>query len=268
MAEVELGKIGSRQLFKAAEAPSRITLLLWGDAGTGKTTLAATMPGRKLHVCIDPDGYLSIANFPDVTVLDISDMSSADLNTIKDEKSPLGLLQYVDDYDTFIFDSVTKVADKALRHAIGITPKATFEFPGIAAYSVRNSYVLAFVRNLLAFTAKHNKHAVFIAHESAPAQNEDGSVGVVSIALSGDMPNRAAIDFSEVWNLSDANKTKRIMIRPGRNKKPMKTRMFKTNGDIEFDWKFDVETLEGMYISDWYEAWLEGGKQKLALPKK
>src|SRR5215472_8829481 len=52
------------------EAPSardmRIALLLWGSAGAGKTTLAATAPGRKLVLMCDPDGELSLVDRDDI----------------------------------------------------------------------------------------------------------------------------------------------------------------------------------------------------------
>lgn len=256
----------NRQIKPVGEAPSRMSVMIWGPAGFGKTTLASTFPGKKLLINFDPDGYMSITGADDVSIVDFSDLDSAAINTLKDQKDPLKLSALIADYDTIIFDSVTNVAHKTLQHAISITPKATFEFPGIPAYSVRNSYMLAFIKNLLILTAKHNKHAVFIAHEGAPNTNDDGTINYITIALSGDMPNRAAIDFSEVWYLMDDGKKKKIMIRPGRNRRPMKTRMFKTTEAVEFVWTFNPETREGMYVSDWYQSWLDNGKKKISLP--
>lgn len=41
--EIELGQFKIKQ---GGEAPTRLSMLLWGPAGCGKTTLAATAPGK------------------------------------------------------------------------------------------------------------------------------------------------------------------------------------------------------------------------------
>ena len=45
---------------KPTDMLARMSMILWGDAGCGKTTLAATAPGRKLFIALDPDGDMSI----------------------------------------------------------------------------------------------------------------------------------------------------------------------------------------------------------------
>ena len=67
-----------------------------------------------------------------------------------------------------------------------------------------------------------------------------------------------------------AGRNRRIMIRPARNKKPCKTRMFQTSGEPEFEWSFDPDDLEdsnNMTIEGWFEAWKANGMKKLELPK-
>ena len=50
---------------KPTDMLARMSMILWGDAGCGKTTLAATAPGRKLFIALDPDGDMSIRHMPD-----------------------------------------------------------------------------------------------------------------------------------------------------------------------------------------------------------
>ena len=46
---------GGVQITKPNELPDEMFGLIWGPAGTGKTTLACTAPGNKLLINFDPD---------------------------------------------------------------------------------------------------------------------------------------------------------------------------------------------------------------------
>ena len=39
----------------------RVSMMLWGSAGCGKTTFANTAPGKRLYINFDPDGTSSLA---------------------------------------------------------------------------------------------------------------------------------------------------------------------------------------------------------------
>lgn len=261
-------KLSGVSITPATQRPSRITGLFWGGAGTGKTTLACTAPGRKLLVNFDPDGAASVAGFPDV---DVADFSSAPNSIVDKFKSsdPLGLNNVIENYDTVIFDSLTNIAHKALMHGIPQTKGATIERPSPGAYGVRNALVLQLVKNTLAFTAKLGKHVIFIAHEDAPVTNEEGLVLHITLSLGGKLPEQAALDFSEVWCVQDmgVGRDRRILFRPARNRKPCKTRLFETSGEPEFSWDFDPdEPTEGMTINSWYEEWKANGYKKIPVP--
>jgi hypothetical protein len=219
---------------------------------------------------------MSIANWPNVDVVDMSAMTSGDMESFKSVNNPLGLAGVIDKYDTFVFDSLTNVTYKALLRAVEMyahhKDKPTAENPGKMAYGARNVIVLQLVKNVLAFTGKHNKHCIFIAHENSPVLNDDGVVLFITIAVGGKLPDQTAVDFSEVWNLYDrgVGRNRRIMIRPSRGYKPCKTRMFKTTGETEFDWYFSPDELDdphNMTIAGWYAEYVEGGKNKLELPE-
>lgn len=266
MAELTLGGKPITRVTEAAKL-SRLSMLLWGSAGTGKTTLACTAPGRKLLINFDPDGYQSVRDDENVSVVDLSDARASVTEQFKIESDPFGLSKIIDNFDTIIVDSLTNVAHKTTMQGIAVTKGATIERPSPGAYGVRNALVTQLVKNMLALTNRHKKHIIFIAHEDAPVTNEDGVVMHITLSLGGKLPEQAALDFSEVWCVQDmgAGRDRRIMVRPCRNRKPMKTRMFETSGEPEFSWKYNPDKHEGMTIASWYEKWLETGT-KLPIP--
>ncbi len=271
MADVEL-KMGNLPITKSTNTIKRMTGLFWGPPGGGKTTLACTAPGRKLLVNFDPDGPASVAGWDDVDVVDFSSAAPATLEQAKNTNNPLGLASVIESYDTIVFDSLTNIGYKTLMHGVGTTKNATVERPGLQAYGVRNALILQLIKNTLALTNKFNKHCIFIAHEAPPTTNDDGVILYITLALGGQLPDQAALDFSEVWNIGDlgAGRNRRIMIRPARSKKPCKTRMFQTTGEPEFEWQFDPDDLDNknnMTLEKWYNAWQANGMKKLELPK-
>lgn len=259
---------------KNEEVPNkRMTMLIWGPSGVGKTTLACTAPGKKLLICFDFDGEDSVSWWDDVDVEVLSAVPNAFMEKNKSQNNPLGLADKMKNYDTIIVDSLTNVSFKALMLGVDTTKNATAERPGLQAYGVRNALVIQLVKNMLAFTSKYNKHCIFIAHEDAPQVDDNGVVQLITLSLGGKLADPVALDISEVWNMSSpgAGRSPRIMIRPARNKKPCKTRMFQTNGDVEFDWIFNADepTEKGnMRIDDWFNQWVTGGRRKIPLPTR
>ena len=253
---------------KAGSRSHRLSMLLWGSSGSGKTTLASTAPGRKLLVNFDPDGSSSIANRDDVDVVDFSASGSAITEKFK-QANTLGLKAALDDYDTIIVDSLTSVQALCLEKGIAGVKGATVERPSPGAYGTRNALTLQLVMNMLRMTGAANKHIIFIAHEGAPVTNAEGLVMHISMMLGGQLPENASLNFSEVWALSDTGRERRIAVRPIRNRKPMKTRMFATPNanDAEFKSPFDADKLEGEGIAEWYGKWVDAGYSKIGVPK-
>jgi hypothetical protein len=106
----------------------------------------------------------------------------------------------------------------------------------------------------------------FIAHEDVPQYDDEGRIVAITVSLGGKLPNSVSLNFSEVWHLSQNLQGQRIMIRSARNIQPCKTRMFRTDGEPEFYWKYNVETHQGMTIEGWYNQWKTAAK-KIPLPK-
>ena len=84
--QIDLGGI---KLTKPAQKPQRMSLCLWGNPGCGKTTLAATAPGKKLWISFDPDGTVALNNRDDVLVADFSKERNSIIDKFKG--GPVGL---------------------------------------------------------------------------------------------------------------------------------------------------------------------------------
>ena len=147
-----------------------------------------------------------------------------------------------------------------------MTNGASMEMPTLQGYGKRNSYTMQGIMNVIKTTGAKNKHVIFIAHEDAPQKDELTGQMLVSILVGGKMQSEIPIKLSEVWHLEDDGKKRKITIRANRLKKPMKSRMFLSSGERDFEWKFDPETWEGDTISDWYKIWVDNEGRKLELP--
>jgi hypothetical protein len=255
-----------------ASLPSRLTGIIWGDAGCGKTTLAATSPGNKLWLLFDLDGDISIRHMPNIKRIDLSKANYMDIMNAATQGDPFGISQYLAQVDTVVVDSLTKFNEHAMRYAVSRAPSSasfrpSMELPGIQAYGMRNVHVSMFFSNMLRVTGYANKHCLFLTHESAPDMDEKGNILSVAMMLGGQLPNVTSKDISEVWHMRDDNKKRMIAIRPERMRKPMKSRIFDMNSDTSFVWKYNANTLMGDTITEWWQQWQAGDGAKLPLPK-
>lgn len=267
-------KIGNMEVKSASDLQKqRLSILLWGMSGCGKTTLACSMPGKKLMINLDPDGAQSVSYRDDVDVLDLSAESTDNvLNQLQSAENPLGLSSILaeETYQSVILDSTTSLSQRALEYAVkrgiggGGRFKPTMETPGLAAYGGRNAVTLTCIKGLLRVTGRHQTHLCLISHEDEPKVNEQGEIMYITMMLGGKLVAHTALQLSEVWWMREDRGKRVIAIRPCRTRKPMKTRMFRADGPAEFVVDYDPQKVNP--ISDWWDQWQKSGGQ-LDLPK-
>lgn len=247
---------------------ARVSMVLWGEAGCGKTFFANTAPGKRLIVNLDPDGYQSLPKTDDTLLLDVS--HEPDSYVVEQARSgdPFGIktiLKEDDAIQTVIIDSVTKFAERATIHAIGKAPGSTFENPGPSAYGYRNRYTLQLVSRLLVSTGGSTKHCIFICHEDVPKLNKEGSVESITILLGGSLPQEVPLQISEVWHMRDTGADRRITVRSAGLRKPMKTRMFSTASGIEFTSSTKADPSR-VRLDTLIEQWYANKMEQLKIP--
>jgi hypothetical protein len=262
----DVTKIGSFEIVPVQSQLRRMSMLVWGLPGCGKTTLCATAPGKKLLINFDPDGASSIGENSDVDVLDVS-RKLATAGQLLSGSLMASIRPHLAKYDSVIVDSLTNVADAALTVGIAKTKGATLERPSPGAYGVRNAYTMAFIKDVLSETAVLNKHCFFTAHEDVPEKNEEGAVVSVTLMLGGKLPSQGPASISEVWWMRDDGVKRHIAVRPVRKRAPMKTRMFITTDTPEFVWSYNSDKQTGDGLSEWFAKWEANSFNKVPLPK-
>jgi len=267
--------LGGMELATPAQKINRFSCMIWGSSGSGKTTLASTAPGDLLWINFDPDGTDAIAYRDNVLVMDYANEPDRCVEKFK-EADPLRITQFLVDHpniQTVVFDSLTTFGNKALSHGVvkaAGTPKgrsATLEDPGYGGYGNKNTWTHLAVTRLLEATGKVGRNVIFIAHEDKPVTNSEGSVLYISIMLGSSLNEQIPVKLSEIWNLTDTGKERRIAIRACRARKPMKSRMFLNSSDPEFVWNYNAETDKGEGIAKWIEQWKANSGKKIPLPK-
>src|SRR5580765_2088838 len=259
--------VGGIPLVSPSAKDTNLFMLLWGDSGSGKTTLAATAPGTKLFLMLDPGGELSLTDRDDVAVLNLTSETPTKLISQFGSADPyqIGkLLASRPDIETVVVDSMTTLAYVALQNSVTVN-RSTMERPGMHGYTYRNASVLRSTVALMRLCSEHKRNLILITHEGNADRNDEGSVLSVTMALSEGTANQVGLRFNEVWWVSDTGTERRIAVRPCRLRKPMKTRLFRSDKP-EFVWHYDPDTLVGEGIADWIHQWQERGGKKLPLP--
>jgi hypothetical protein len=252
-------------------ATPRMSMLIWGNPGCGKTVLAATAPAKRLIIQFDPNGSDSLKKSDDNLVMDLSTQPSSIVEEAKSPNNPFGiddLLKNNTDIQTVIVDSVTAFSTQAVAYSVGhrSAPGAVFENPSMSGYGFRNRFVLGLAKNLLSVTGKHNKHIIFLCHEDVPKTNDKGEILSITILLGGSLASEMPIQISEVWHLREGGKKRMITVREVGYRKPMKSRMFDTRKQVEFESTYDAIEETGITIDSLYTRWRENSYNKIALP--
>jgi len=200
--------------------------------------------------------------------------------------SPYGLdktLYEMRNIKTVVCDSLTAIQYLGLQKAVadgigagkGFTP--TMQAPGRSAYGGRNANLLSVMKALLSVTAKHKVHLIFTAHENDPVSKIDPkgveTLDSISMSLGGQLVNNVSAQISEIWNYRQELTGKRnriVTTRISGLRKPMKTRMFKQDGESSFVVYYDPDKPDNapgqMTIASFWEQWQRSGTQKLLVP--
>ena len=254
-------KFGTMEASAPTADTLRMAVLLWTLPGGGKTTLASTAPGKKLWLNFDPDGCDSIraraADRGDVILLDLSDKGhQVTQNFTNEDPYNIGrVLKENSDIETVVFDSLTAFADLATDNAIAspTNKNSTITAPGQNGYAWRNSLTRKAFVNVLRLTKKYNRHFIATCHEKEEMVGD--TVEGFTLSLSSSLIGQLGLQVGEIWYLLSPEKgSKRILVKPARKRKPMKSRMFAPDV-IEFDWEYDPATYEGAGIETWFNAW-------------
>lgn len=280
-------RLGPVTAHRGDQSPARAAILLWGPAGSGKTTFAATAPGVKLYCSFGDNEATPVSGRKDVIIADLSHMSYDDLFKHAQSDNPFGLdsiLSTNTHIKTVVVDSATAIAYRALQKAVGdglgrgklFHP--TMEAPGIAAYGGRNAIVLATLTGFLRVTAKHSVNIIITAHEDDPTMKTEVQGGravevidFIGVQLGGKLVNNMTWRLSEIWNLREVNNKRVLTIRNYGVRRPMKTRMFSTKEAPLIDLIYDPDVEDSakgqMTIAAWHEDWIGHGRRSLAIPK-
>jgi hypothetical protein len=243
-------------------------MVLWGEAGCGKTTFANTAPGKRLIINFDPDGYQSLPKTEDTLLLDLANEPNTYVVEQAKSGDPFGIKSICkehEDISTIVVDSITKFAERATINAIGKAPGSTFENPGPSAYGYRNRYTLQLVSNMLVASGTLSKHIIFICHEDVPKLNKDGAIESITILLGGSLPQEVPLQISEVWHMRDTTIDRRIIVRKAGIRGPMKTRMFDTSDRVEFT-ASDKNNPSRVTLASLIEKWHANKLEKIKVP--
>lgn len=257
----------------------RLAGIIWGNAKVGKTTYACSSPGRKWIINFDPEGWLSVADRPDIgDIWDYSDQAPDAVIEVmtktigtKIEKAD------IQPGDTVLFDSCTLFNQLALMTAIkrgvgagknGFAP--SIEVPGLAAYGARTQFLIAGMSQVIRATRKKQAHIWFLAHEDTPERNEKGDFLYQTILMSENAINQSGASISEIWWMRETNNARHIAIRPTQGHKPMGSRMFRMDEGVDFKLKYDPEKpdlAQPMSIASLWKTYIDSGMKKLSLPE-
>lgn len=266
--EAEPILMGGLEVKSGITVPKRFSMLLWGPAKGGKTTLASTAPGKKLWINFDPDGTASLYGRDDVMVADFSAEKPHVIMPKLLNEDPVSLadtLRKHPEIESVVLDSTTTLAALAQKYAC-FAKNLKQEEPGQRGYSVKNNFLMQVITNVLRICQECGRNIILIAHEGAPNMDDEGHIVSISIALGGSLVTNLSALPSEVWHVSDVDGKRRVAVRSCRQRSPMGTRMFDASGEPEFMWRYDPITRKGEGIAEWFKAWADRGG-KIPLPK-
>ena len=257
-------KIGGVEAKSVGNMAKRISAMIWGPAGCGKTMLSSTAPGKKLWLLFDPNGADTLQYSPEKENITVVDLSKQSCSIIQQgcADNCFGIEQYLKDntFDAVVVDSATTLLDMCLKLAVMTTKNATIEVPTQAGYSRRNSLLKQVLNNLIKLTDKYNKHIIIIGHEDNGQMDELGNLIKQTVMIGGSSNTSLCIMLSEIWYMNNTNGKRKVFFAPFGVKTPVKTRMIDIDKCRSIEWNYNLET-GGEGIKEWYEKWKNSDKK-------
>ena len=261
----------------ASALSGRLVGIIWGDTKVGKTTWACSLPGRKLLINFDPEGYSSIAQREDVDVIDLSNELPKDAMRMASQAATF-IKENADKYSSVITDSITTLTETSLYAAIanGVGKSDKFapslDAPGLSAWGARNNGVNDIIGKIIRATGQTKLHCFFIAHADDPEFSKDGkSIVQQTIMVSAKIRQMAGLKVSEIYYMETSQGRRKVYLTSYGVKKPMGSRIFNTEKFKSFDLHYDPtkpDAGQNCSLHNIVQMWQETGFKKLeGLPK-
>lgn len=191
---------------------SHRTAVIYGPSGGGKTSLAATIPGRTKYFDFDQKlasalGLLKSKYPEQISKIDFEEYPLKDTGPLKRPFQVFSadlnkFAEQISNYDNAVFDSLTTMAYMLLEDEMIQRPgnAARDQMGGVKIPNIKDYQVaIGYMKYLLARIISLPVNVIFIAHNM---QDKDESTGIITntLAIYGkDLPNWIPKTFEEVY---------------------------------------------------------------------
>lgn len=173
----------------------RLQVVIYGNAGCGKSRFAATFP-YKCGVIDTDNGALAYVNSPHDIVTIRPDSKEPNTTPIAYTYIQAAITHFLSDpqYHGIILDSITTISDACMNHVISINK----HYPGIPTLPERNA-ALETMKSMLSRIQSSNKHFILIAHERMDKDEMTGRIWCRP-AVAGQYSASMPVYFDEVYH--------------------------------------------------------------------